>query len=573
MGRWVVAFVAASSLAPVAQSCTTILVGSKASADGSVMCSHTNDGEGTMDPRLVFVPAKDHEPGSKRPIYYSPEVYPRYVGYERGLEAYYPVGEQESMGAIGFLPQANHTFQYVEQTYAALNEKQVGMGESTCSCVDWTALGGRDSEPCGSSSAGAAGSPCALLSIDELSRVAMERASSAREAVSLMGALAVEHGFYGADSFEGSAESLMVVDKHDAWIFHILPHPSGASAVWVAQKIPDDHVAVVPNSFVVRRVNASDASTFLASDLAGVAAKYPALAATCPSNEACDFTRTFGDGEYAHKYYSGRRIWGMYRLLAPDVTLDPNYETLDPQWLPYPVSLPAAGLTLQAVLDAHRDHYEGTPFDLTRGLAAGPFGSPVRHTAGKGEHDVAGNWERAISLERTSDSHVVQARAWLPDEVGGVLWWGPLAPHATVYTPVLAGQRGIAEKLGSGLMGTFSASLFWKVRYVAQVMDLKWSYVVDDVRAAQRGLEKRAAAAVDAAAAAFAASNSVAELTDAMAKIAAFNYDAYDELFHRLMFKYADGYVNVPDLGASVGYPAWWLKAVNYTGGPPPIEP
>ena len=245
-----------ASLAAI-DACTTILVGRKASADGSVMCSHTNDGEAITDARLVRVPARDHAPGARRPVFFSPEDYPRYVGYDRGLEAYYPVGGQEPMAAIGSLPEVNATYAYFEETYGALNEKQVGMGESTCSCVDWTALGGRDSEPCGGDTDG----PCALLSVDELTRIAMERASTAREAVSLMGHLAVEHGFYGADSFEGSAESLMVVDPRDAWIFHVLPHPSGTSAAWAAQRIPDDHVAVVPNAFVIREANLSDAST------------------------------------------------------------------------------------------------------------------------------------------------------------------------------------------------------------------------------------------------------------------------------------------------------------------------
>ena len=89
-----------ASLAAI-DACTTILVGRKARADGSVMCSHTNDGEAITDARLVRVPARDHAPGARRPVFFSPEDYPRYVGYERGLEAYYPVGGQEPMAAIG----------------------------------------------------------------------------------------------------------------------------------------------------------------------------------------------------------------------------------------------------------------------------------------------------------------------------------------------------------------------------------------------------------------------------------------------------------------------------------------
>ena len=114
------------------------------------------------------------------PVFFSPEDYPRYVGYERGLEAYYPVGDQEPMASIGSLPEVNATYAYFEEPYGALNERQVGMGESTCSCVDWTALGGRDSEPCG----GSADGPCALLSVDELTRIAME--ASMRYAIQMI---------------------------------------------------------------------------------------------------------------------------------------------------------------------------------------------------------------------------------------------------------------------------------------------------------------------------------------------------------------------------------------------------
>ena len=141
------------------------------------------------------------------------------------------------------------------------------MGESTCSCIDWTTLGGHDAEPCNGTTP-----TCALFSVDVLTQMAMERASSSREAVELMGRLAVAHGFYGADSFEGSAESLLVADPREGWIFHVLPDPTGASAVWAAQRVPDEHVAVVTNSFTIRDVNLTDSATFLGSDLAGLAA-------------------------------------------------------------------------------------------------------------------------------------------------------------------------------------------------------------------------------------------------------------------------------------------------------------
>ena len=207
-----------------AAGCTTVLVGKKASADGSTFSSHTNDAfDPKKDPRLVRVPARAHAAGATRPIYLTLEDYPRYSTYERELPAYYPVGNQSASAPIGEIPEVRKTHAYYEGTYGALNEKQVGLGESTCSCVSWTALDpkSKPSPPCTSESE--AGDACSLLSVDELSSIAMERASSAREAVRLMGELAVAHGFYGCDSEEGSGESLMVNDPNDGWIFHVLP--------------------------------------------------------------------------------------------------------------------------------------------------------------------------------------------------------------------------------------------------------------------------------------------------------------------------------------------------------------
>jgi dipeptidase len=169
--------------------CTTVLVGKGATADGSVIATHSNDGEGTTDPRLVKIPAASWAAGSKRPIWPNPESYPRYVGTERLAEAYYPKPGEPVSQAVGEIDQVNQTFSYFEETYGVMNEKQVAIGESTCSAVY------------------SATSDTALLSVDEMSKIAMERASTAREAVQLMGDLAVRYGFHGqSGALEGGGE-------------------------------------------------------------------------------------------------------------------------------------------------------------------------------------------------------------------------------------------------------------------------------------------------------------------------------------------------------------------------------
>jgi hypothetical protein len=130
----------------------------------------------------------------------------------------------------GIVPQVAHTYAYFTKVggYASINEHQVGLAESTCNAVFF---GQREK---------------AVLNIVDLSELGLERANTSRAAVAIMGALAEAHGYYDA------GESLFVVDPAEAFIFHVLPDPSGTSAVWVAQRVPDSHVGVVANAFTVR---------------------------------------------------------------------------------------------------------------------------------------------------------------------------------------------------------------------------------------------------------------------------------------------------------------------------------
>ena len=131
-----------------------------------------------------------------------------------------------------------------------MNEHQVAFGEGTCGChfgAKPVSKGGK-----------------ALMSIDTLSQIGLERAKTAREAVQIMGDLAVQYGFYG-EGFEGSGESLMVIDPSNAWVFHVSPDPSGASAIWAAQRVPDGHATCCANMFTIRSMDLEDPENFLYS--------------------------------------------------------------------------------------------------------------------------------------------------------------------------------------------------------------------------------------------------------------------------------------------------------------------
>eukprot|EP01047_Picozoa_sp_COSAG01_P069755 COSAG01_NODE_10404_length_2175_cov_2.057322_1_plen_644_part_00 len=472
--------------------CSTIAAGRLATADGSTLATHSNDGGGATDGRLVRVPARDHPAGSVRPIYYATENYPRYVGPSLGpmymsTWAGGAAGFNDSV-PIGTIPEVAHTYAYFTATYGLMNEHQVGFGESTCACL----FGAKPVNKGGH----------ALLSIDTLTQIALERAKTAREAIATMGELAVKHGFYG-EGFEGSGESLMVIDPKEAWVFHVSPDGrtdpgsgqpiGGDSAIWVAQKVPDDSVAVVDDMYVIREVNLSDTENFMGSASVHAVAKEQGL--WNHSAGLLDFAGVYSHGEYGHKYYSGRRMWGSFRRLVPEVRLSPTYGNLKTdQPHPYPFALaPARKLNVSDVMATMRDHYEGTPFSSAVGLAAGAFGNPNRYGGGVWPNGsaVAGNWERTISIHRSTYTTVAQARAWLPDAVGGTLWFGPHAAHATCYVPLPAGMPTLPHRYTVGAQQRKDSSALWAFRYTENLAQMRYGPMMADIAAAQRKLERQ----------------------------------------------------------------------------------
>mmetsp|Transcript_30981 Transcript_30981/g.72982 ORF Transcript_30981/g.72982 Transcript_30981/m.72982 type:complete len:627 (+) Transcript_30981:130-2010(+) len=554
------------------QACTVFAVGKDASADGSVMCSHSNDGEFDTDPRLVKVPAADYPPGSRRPIYFSPESYPRYVGYERKIPEYYPKeGENhESFVPIGYIPQVPHTYAYLEETYGAVNEMQVGIGESTCSGV----FGARPIHQLPNGTA--------LFSIDELSKIAMERAATAKQAVQLMGDLAVAYGFYGAGEFEGTAESLAVTDPEEAWIFHILPDPTGKSAIWAAEKVDDDEFAVIANMFIIRQVDPKDTERFLMSDSVHEVAMDYGWWTSVEQDGLLDFTKIYSDGEYAHKFYSGRRVWASYRLAAPSQPFPTDYTDLQSDPV-YPFSVkPDQPLSQRDLFRFHRDTLRGTEFDLSAegNLAGGPFGTPDRWKEGPNESAVGGNWERAIGLYRTSATYVVQSKQPSNGGPGSVLWFGPSSALATVFTPFVVGMSDVPKSFRSGHQSVFSReSAFWAACYAHNIANLKWSYMIKDITKRQDALEQASVELVSTIEKEYQQHQNMASVENALASNAEAIVASLWSLSDELMFRYADGFVNrkeseVEDGGGDitkpVGYPSWWLEAVGYRDGPPP---
>lgn len=276
-----------------------------------------------------------------------------------------------------------------------------------------------------------------------------------------------------------------------------------------------------------------------------------------------DFTKTFSDGEYAHKYYSGRRFWGAMRLVAPSLNLSATYGNLKED-NPYPWSVkPDKPITTTDVFKIHRDHYDNTPYDTAVGLAAGPYGNVDRWKIGSQNQDLKGSWERTITLFRTSYSFVNQGR---PSGKQGVSWFGPHAAHGTVYVPLISNADRLPVCLSTGAP-TFvdRGTSWWAHRWLINQAHLAYNRYQPIISAEQTAWEAKGQKLVDAA-----HGMTPANIAGMMDKHATAVMKAWWALSDHLMVKFADGFL---DRGEPFGYSDDYLKSVGFQNGPPPIPP
>lgn len=263
-------------------------------------------------------------------------------------------------------------------------------------------------------------------------------------------------------------------------------------------------------------------------------------------------------------------------MLAPSVDLDPRLGMVASKPT-YPFSLkPDKLISSQDVMRCFRDHFEGTEFDQTVGLAAGPFGSPVRWG---GPSTQTGGWERELGAYETQSSYVITARPFLPDVVGGRLWFSFANPHGSTYVPFYGSQESIPASYYTGKQSVYSRdSGFWAFSFITNWMQIKFNYMAQDVKVKQienEDYEFAEAAKLEGRALQVlhghgrdAARKLLEEWTNHNAQRVVDDWWAFGDL---LIAKYADGYITTGEAQnqqTMPGYPEWWLEAAGYTQWP-----
>jgi dipeptidase len=484
---------------PQATACTNLLVGKKASADGSTMISYAADSH-TLYGELYYTPAADHAAGAMRRIV-----------------------EWDTQRLLGEIPEVAHTYRVVGN----MNEHQVTIAEST-----W---GG---DP-------ALQDTTALLDYGSLIYIALERSATAREAITVMTSLVADYGYYS------SGESFSIGDPDEIWVLEMIGKGVGnKGAVWVAERIPDDCISGHANQSRIHKFPLKDKKNCLYSRDVITFARQRGLFAG--RDEDFDFSAAYGEHDYLAYRGCDGRVWAYFNRFASG--MDRYFPFVDAQEgaevMPLYVK-PDRLLTHRDVQAAMRDHFEGTPWDMTQDVGGGPYHCPYRFRPLTWQVDsVEYLHERAIATQQTGFVFVAQMRGWLPDAVGAKTWFGVDDANTSVFTPIYNNVSEAPEcfRVGNGDLLTFSwTSAFWMNNWVANQAYARYDRMFPDIAAVRDSLEDRfdsQQAEVDSVAQTLYAQSSAAAtryLTDYSAREANGATAAYRDLGLYLLVKYLDG--------------------------------
>ena len=433
------AFMAASSYA-----CTSFLVGKKATTDGSTFISYNADDYG-MYGHLIYLPHAKHPKGAMRKII-----------------------DGDSNRYLGEIPEVPET--YAVQGY--INEYQVAVMEST--------FGGRPELV----------DPKGVLDYVSLMRIALQRAKTAREAISVMTGLVEKYGY------ASSGESFSIADKNELWLMEMVGKGSNEKgALWVAVRIPDDCIAAHANQSRIHKFLQYDKKNVIyAKDVISYARKHGYFTG---KDADFSFANAFSPADFGAVRFCDARAWSFFNRFVDG--MDKYLDYVDGKHIgkaePFPLYFkPKRLLSRQDIMDGMRDHYEGTPFDVQKDCGMGPGEMPYRPTPLEFTYNGKKYFnERPISTQQTADTYIAQIRGWLPDAVGGILWYGSDDPNMISYTPIYCQNTSVPECFDApGADGcTFSwKSAFWVCNWVSNMTYPRYNHLFPVVKEVRDGLDK-----------------------------------------------------------------------------------
>lgn len=428
-------------LSPAAiYACTNFIVTRGASTDGSTMITYTADSY-NMYGELYHFPAAKYPEGALLEVY-----------------------EWDTGKFLGKIRQVRETYNVTGN----MNEHQLAIGETT--------FGGRNELV----------NPKGVIDYGSLIYITLQRAKTAREAIKIMTQLVEEYGYYS------SGESFTIADPNEAWILEMSGKGPGVmGAVWAAVKIPDGYISGHANQARITKINLNDPDNCLyAPDVITFAREKGYFSG---KDADFDFAAAYNPLDFGGIRFCDGRVWSLFRRCN---------STMD-KYLPYikgetlermPLYIkPDKKLSVHDVMSLMRDHYNGTELDMTTGIGAGPYGNPMRARPLTWKYNGEEYFnERPISTPQTGWSFISQSRSNLPNEVGGVLWYGVDDTYTTVWFPMYAAVTDIPENYRKGL-GSLSHftwdSAFWVFNAVANFAYPRYNVVIDDIKTVQNQLE------------------------------------------------------------------------------------
>ncbi len=443
--------------------CTSIQVSKGASTDGSVMTAHSCDGN--YRTWLQIEPRRENPAGAEKPIYW-------------GLLHTETPDDMRRLRLKGTIPEVGETYSYFNVAYPAMNEKGLAIGETT--------IGGRRE----------LNNDEGLFLIENLQAIVLERTSTAREAIRLIGELVKEYG-YG-----DSGECLTFADAKEVWHFEIMGGgPFEVGAVWAAVRIPEGHVGVSANIPRISTLNLEDPDHYMASENVHSLAQ-----------EMGWWDPASGKPFRFWEAYSGRKPYAIrdfyiFSTLAPSLNL-----TMEMEELPFSVK-PDRKVSIQDVLAYYRETYEGTEYDAGKNLLVpNPEARRDPDAPEMIKSPMVNNWalgrdlgtllnaiqpgvvepQRTIAVQQCSYSQVIQARDWLPPEIGTVAYFSFDNPGQSPRIPVYAGTLSLPESFKVDCQHSYREdSACWWYRRANRLSQIKWGWAREYLEPAVMAFEEQ----------------------------------------------------------------------------------